>query len=154
MINQTNFMAITREMNNWCLWYCFSYFIPYIKKSHNQKFLTADIWHCGRNCYSVFRLVVVTLYIDKISSIRGSSYSTEIRAPFQYSIRRLIGRSREVSKSRDLYSKLSDRSERGACQISKQCDNINYQSRGFETSRDLIIRSFIGYWNGPQDMDM
>ena len=29
---------------------------------------------------------------------------------------------------------------RCACQISKRCDNLNYQSRGFETSRDLTIR--------------
>ena len=77
---------------------------------------------------------------------------------FQYSIRRLIVRSRKVSKPRDLYLELSDRSEiwqaprqhccRCACQISKRCDNLNYQSRGFETSRDLTIRRLIGYWNG------
>ena len=77
---------------------------------------------------------------------------------FQYSIRRLIVRSREVSKPRDLYLDLSARSEiwqaprqhccRCACQISKLCDNLNYQSRGFETSRDLTIRCLIGYWNG------
>ena len=68
-------------------------------------------------------------------------------ALFQYPIRRPIVRSREVSKPRDLWLKLSDRSEiwqalrqhccRGACQISKRYDKSNYQSRGFETSRDL-----------------
>ena len=26
-------------------------------------------------------------------------------------------------------------------------DNLNYQSRSFETSRDLTIRRLIGYWN-------
>ena len=51
------------------------------------------------------------------------------RAPFQYPIRRLNVRYREVSKPRDLYVELSDRSEiwqahrqhccRCACQISK-----------------------------------
>ena len=79
-------------------------------------------------------------------------------APFQYPIRRLIVRSREVSKPRDWCLELSDCSEiwqapqqrccRGACQMSEQCDNSNYQSRGFETSRDLTIRRLIGYWNG------
>ena len=39
---------------------------------------------------------------------------------------------------------------RGACQISKRCDNSNYQSRGFETSGDLTIKRIIGYWNGVQ----
>ena len=77
---------------------------------------------------------------------------------FQYSIRRLIVRSRKVSKPRDLYLELSDRSEiwqaprqhccRCAYQISERCDNLNYQSRGFETSRDLTVRRLIGYWNG------
>ena len=69
------------------------------------------------------------------------------RAPFQYQIRRLIVRSRKDSKLRDLHSELCDRSEiwqahrqqgcRSACQISKRCGNLNYQSRGFATSRDL-----------------
>ena len=78
-------------------------------------------------------------------------------APFQYPIRRLIARSRELSRPWDLYLKLSDRSEiwqtnlqqccRLAFQISKRCDNLNYQSRRFETSRDLTIRRLIGYWN-------
>ena len=80
------------------------------------------------------------------------------RALFQYSIRRLIVRSREVSRPRDLYSELSDRSEiwqaprqhccRCAFQISRRCDD--YKSRGFETSWDLTIRHLIGYCNGAQ----
>ena len=84
--------------------------------------------------------------------------STGARAPFQYPIRRLIVRSREASKPRDLYLEFSDRPEISqthrqhccgcACQISKRCDSLNCQSRGFETSRDLMRRSVIGYWNG------
>ena len=68
-------------------------------------------------------------------------------APFQYPMRRLTVRSRKFWKPRDLYLELSDRSDiwqaprqqgcRSACQISRRCDNLNYQSRGFETSRDL-----------------
>ena len=78
-------------------------------------------------------------------------------ALFQYTIRRLIVRSRKVSKQWDLYWELSDCSDiwhaprqqccRGVCRISKWCDNSNYQSRGFESSRDLTIRRLIGYWN-------
>ena len=81
-----------------------------------------------------------------------------IWAPSQYPKRRLFVRSREVSKPRDLYLKLSDRSEiwqalrqhccRCACQISKRYDNLKYQSRGFETSRDLTKRRLIRYWDG------
>ena len=40
---------------------------------------------------------------------------------------------------------------RGPCQISKRCEDLNYQSRGFETSRDLTIRRFIRYWDSAQE---
>ena len=39
---------------------------------------------------------------------------------------------------------------RCACEISKRCDVLNCQSRGFETSRDLATRRLIGYWNRAQ----
>ena len=84
------------------------------------------------------------------------------RAPSQYPIRRLFVRSRKVSKPRDLYLELSDRSEiwqalrqhccRCACQISKRYDNLKYQSRGFETSRYLTKRRLFGYWDGAQNV--
>ena len=84
--------------------------------------------------------------------------SIRARAPSQYPKRRLSVRSRKVSKPRDLYLELSDRSEiwqalrqqccRCACQISKRYDNLKYQSRGFETLRDLTKRRLFGYWDG------
>ena len=37
-----------------------------------------------------------------------------------------------------------------ASQISKRCNSLNYQSCSLETSRDLTIRHFIGYWNRAQ----
>ena len=86
---------------------------------------------------------------------------TETRAPFQCPIRCLTVRSREVSKPRDWYFRLSYRFEiwqthrqqccRSACQISERSDNSKCKSRGFETSRDLTIRRPFGYWNGVQD---
>ena len=82
------------------------------------------------------------------------------RGPSQYQKRRLSVRSRKVSKPRDLYIELSDRSEiwqalrqqccRCACQISKRYDNLKYQSRGFETLRVLTKRRLFGYWDGAQ----
>ena len=82
------------------------------------------------------------------------------RAPSQYPKRRLSVRSRKVSKPRDLYFELSDRSEicqavrqqccRCACQISKRYDNLKYRSRGFETLRDLTETRLFGYWDGAQ----
>ena len=84
------------------------------------------------------------------------------RATSQYPKRRLSVRSRKISKPRDLYLELSDRSEiwqalrqqccRCACQISKRYDNLKYQSRGFETLRDLTERRLFGYWDGAQDV--
>ena len=75
--------------------------------------------------------------------------SPESKAPFQYLTRLLVVRSREVSQPRNLYLKLSDRSEIWQahrqhccrCAWSNRYDNWNCQSRGFETSRD---------WNGAQ----
>ena len=77
----------------------------------------------------------------------------------QYPKRRLIVRSREVSKPRDWYFK-SYRFEiwqahrqqccRSASQISERSDYSKYKSRGFETSRDLTIRRLFGYWDGAQ----
>ena len=79
-------------------------------------------------------------------------------APSQYPKRRLSVRSRKLSKPRDLYLELSDRYEIWqaprqqccwcACQISKRHDNLKYQSRGFETLRDLMKRRLFGYWDG------
>ena len=82
------------------------------------------------------------------------------QGPSQYPKRRLSVRSRKVSKPRDLYLELSDRSEiwpalrqqccRCACQISKRYDNLKYQSRGCETLRDLTKRRLFGYWDGAR----
>ena len=79
-------------------------------------------------------------------------------APSQYPKSRLSARTRKVSKPRDLYLELSDRSEiwqalrqrccRCSCQISKRYDNIKYQSRGCETLRDLTKRRLLGYSDG------
>ena len=82
----------------------------------------------------------------------------DTRAPSQYPKRRLSVRSREVSKPRDLYLELFDRSEiwqalrqqccRCACQIAMRYNNLKYRSRGFETLRDLTERRLFGYWDG------
>ena len=101
--------------------------------------------------------------IIKISNFDVNDHVGTIQrswAPSQYPKRRLSVKSRKVSKPRDLYLELSDRSEiwqalrqqccRCACQISKRYDNLKYQSRGFETLRDLTERRLFGYWDGAQ----
>ena len=86
-------------------------------------------------------------------------------ALLQYPTRRPIVRSCKVSKARDLYLELYNRSDEiwqapqqqccwSACQISKRYDNSNYQSSGFEASRDPTIRRLIGYWNGALFSDL
>ena len=84
------------------------------------------------------------------------------RAPFQYLILCLTLRSCKVSKPWDLYLELSNRSKIwqapwqqcfwGSCQFSKQCDNSNWQSHGFEFSWDFMIRHLIGYQHRAWDM--
>ena len=82
------------------------------------------------------------------------------RAPSQYPKRRLFVRSREVSKPRDWYFKLTHRFEiwqahrqqcwRSACQISERSGNSKYKSRGFETLRDLRKDVFSDIETGPR----
>ena len=102
--------------------------------------------------------LVLRLYNAPAEPDRAKSCLLVPRAPSKYPKWRLIARSREVSKPRDLYLELPGRFEiwqalrqhccRCTCKISKGYDNLKYQSRGFETSRDLTIRRLFGYWDG------
>ena len=67
---------------------------------------------------------------------------------------RLIARSREVSKSQNSGLHFTNRSEiwqahrrqhrcRDAYQIPERCNHYNTQSRGFDISRDLVVRHLI-----------
>ena len=75
------------------------------------------------------------------------------RVLFQYPIRCLIIRSREISKLWDWQFKLSHRFEfdrHVACLILERSDNSKYNSRSSETKGDLTIKRLIRYWNGAQ----
>ena len=115
--------------------------------------------------YDVIVMMLVKVYTGwkaccSIRLLLWPKSMEEPRAPSQYPKIRLFVRSRKVSKPRDLYIELSDRSEnwqalrqqccRCACQISKRYDNLKYQCRGFETLRDLTKRRLFGYWDGAQ----
>ena len=96
-----------------------------------------------------FKIITVTSQRRNVSSwpVDYLTCANEvIRAPFQYPIRRLIVRSRKVSKARDRVLKCSYCFEIWQA----RSDNSKYKSRGFETLRDLTIRRLIGYWNGAQ----
>ena len=94
------------------------------------------------------------------------SYNSKCKSRGFETLWDLILRSHKVSKPWDLYLELYDRSEiwqaplqqycRCACQISKRYDNLNYQSRGFETSRDLSTRRLIvvGQLNSPTTISL
>ena len=79
---------------------------------------------------------------NSLRSLWLCQYLLMPRARFQYPIRRLIVRSHKVSKPRDLYLELYDRSEirqapwqhccRGDCQISKRYEHFHTRSRAFE----------------------
>ena len=87
-----------------------------------------------------------------------SRTTTKAWATFQYPRLRLMVRSRKVSKLRKMRLELYDCSEidrhLGSSiadvpvnGISKRCNDLNYQSHEFDTSRDLTIISIFGYWN-------
>ena len=113
------------------------------------------IWHLKKH----FKIKTNNYCMRTLNQIIVLSprFSGNLQAPFQYPIRRLIVRSREVTEPRDRQLKLSYRCEiwqarrqqcRGACQISERSDYSKYKSRGNETSRDFMIRRLIRYWNG------
>ena len=100
------------------------------------------------------RLCVILRHCQRVSCTCLSDslslyddFGAKSLVPVQYPIRRLIVRSHKVSRPREL----SDCPEidrhigscwQGASQISKRCDNLNYQPHGFESSRDLTILSY------------
>ena len=74
---------------------------------------------------------------------------------FQYPIRCLIVRSREVSKQWDWQFDLwhwfeiwQVQHSQAAVRISEWSNNSKHKFRGFETSLDLTVRRLIRYWNG------
>ena len=113
-------------------------------------------WQISRNTTLWKLFHVTTLKLCSVGCCFLHIYL--IWGPFQYQIRRLIVRSREVSKPRDRQFELSHRIEtwqahrqqccRRALQISGQSDNSEHKSRGIESSWDLAIRRLIGYGNG------
>ena len=139
----------------------------YLTETENQLGQVMAWCHQAANRHLIqCRKLILGWMIIKIEKLRGIiillywSWHVLIWAPFQYPIRRLIVRSRKVSKARDRMLKCLYRFEiwqaprqqccRGACQIAERSDNSKYKSRGFETLRDLTIRRRIGYWNGTQ----
>ena len=149
-----------------------SYFAPYIgtyggteplhTSGHSDQSKTVSMWdEASAECSSwpmevIRNLVFTNAMVFNHVAVDGLGVCEQ--ALSQYQKRRLSVRSRKVSKPRDLYLELSDRSEiwqalrqqccRCACQISKRYDNLKYQSRGFETLRDLTKRRLFGYWDG------
>ena len=111
----------------------------------HMPYVNIHVFTCPRTC---------PIFANKRSKTRFSVFicTNDTLAPCQYPIRRLkckISWSLETARfvcsiDRLLWIWRAHRQHccRRACQISKRCDNLNYQSRGFETSRD-----FIGHWN-------
>ena len=132
------------------------------RTDESEQLLKANYFTMAWVLISLIKWDKVSLVQDDIMtwkrSLRNWPFARRVWAPSQYPKRRLSVRSRKVSKPRDLYLELSDRSEilqalrqqccRCACQISKRYDNLKYQSRGFETLRDLTKRRLFGYWDG------
>ena len=106
-------------------------------RQQTEYSLTNRLYACILTYIHTYMSVVVNIDGQAIFESKGDKlpYSDETRAPSQYPIRRIIVRSREVLKPRDLYLELSDRSEisrtlrqhccRCACQISKWYTTIS-----------------------------
>ena len=96
------------------------------------------------------------LYIFKLKQdVHEQDTALNIWARFQHPIRRVIVRSRKVSKPRDwpfelsyrfvIWQALRQQYCRYACKISERSDYIWYKSPAFDSSRYLTIRRLIGY---------
>ena len=145
-----------------CMYYNCMYYYISILQTDATCHCTRMLWHCGCilsdamcHCTCIYKHCHNGLNHTRWCRIRlKATWSL-----FQHPIKRLIARSRKVSKPWDLCLKLYDRFEiwqappqqwcRCACQISKRCDNLNYQPGDFETSPDLPIRRHIGLKQGP-----
>ena len=128
----------------------------------HQKFSVANVMYCFFRrvpCAGVeAEFALFSGNHPPVGSRNRIGIESESWAPSQYPKRRLSVRSREVSKPRDWYFKLSYRFEiwqahrqqccQSACQIAERSDNSKFKSRGFETLRDLTERRLFGYWDG------
>ena len=97
-----------RHVSLLSLWY---FFITYLG-------IKANIWYF--DCH------------PEVPEYLGDSATVHVchQGPFQYPIRRLIVRSREVSKPRDLYLELSDRWNLTNTSAALLCDNLNCHLSG------------------------
>ena len=93
-----------------------------------KLFLTISNWQI----HSCFKMDHLTIGNELFHSTK---HAITTRPPFQFTIRRLIVRSREVSKRRDLHLEQSDRSE-------------IWQHKRF-SYHCLSVRGFIGHWRIP-----
>ena len=121
-----------------------------LKQMHLKRFYTKNVHHLSTDCVNLEVTCFLWNWWLKYSSQLPDWKAQCLLmtwALFQYLIRCLIVRSFKVSKPWDLYLERSDRSE--IWQAHRRCSNLNYQSHGFETSRDHKILHLIGYWNGP-----
>ena len=111
----------------------------------NPTILKYGVWWGG-----TFSSVSVNTSIDK-HGCHDSNLGLSTSGPlFTKRTNVCTTRSREVSKPRDLGLIFSSHSEiwqapqqqhcRNVCQIAERYDHYNIESRGFETSRDLVVR--------------
>ena len=107
------------------------------------------IW-LAESCHSVCRKrTSLNSFADIVPSLGVCRVIKQTKGSFQYPIKRLIVRSRKVSKLWDLCLEFSVCSAiwqatlqhgcRGAQQIAKQYDDLKYRSCGFEGSRGPLI---------------
>ena len=109
----------------------------------------------GRKSFKFWDLVRFIFEIHSSYASHSMTTSTMVwndRVLFQYAIRRIFVRSREVSKPGSIAS-FWDWTGTSAALLprclsnSEGSYNSKYKSCGFETLRDPIIRLLIGYWN-------
>ena len=121
-------------------------------------------WDCYSGVPSLSQVTATHMKIRhskmKSAGVQSSNGLRRPWAPIQYPIRCLIVRSHKVSKPWDSYLEYNcieiwQAPQQQCCwsarQISKWCDNLNYQSCGFEASHDLMIGRLFGYWNRAHD---
>ena len=127
----------------------------FLALTHRNKVIIHSQCHTADNMALCVAMASATMVVTYLILPCVLAY----RVLFQYPIRPLIVISCKVSEavrfvfrivrnSIEIWQAPRQQCCRCAYQRSKRYDNLNYQSHGFETSRDFTIRRLIGYWNG------
>ena len=123
----------------------------------SSEFIYGKTWYLYGPCVSMFRVwysdgviffIISWWYIPFLHNFLGLYTSRHII--YSQGLHSLSGRTFYLSDLSVIWQAPRQQYCRGACQISERYGHYNTQSRGFETSRDLVVIRLVN--RGPVDI--